>query len=319
MATTRLTIQHQKRLFEPPILEGVQLEWERTGSPGKLVFTVVKIPNAGMNFSEGDRVCFYVDDKLVFVGYVFTKKRSREQHIEVTCYDQIRYLKNKYTYVFENKTATQIVRALCKDFELNIGSMDNTRYVLPAIAEENIAAIDIILNVLDDTLANTGNMYVLYDSAGKLYLKNVANMRSNSLIFEDSAENFDYSSSIDDETYNNIVLYYKDDETGIHVYSASDKKNIAQWGMLRYFEETDIPSIAQNKANSLLKLYNRKTRELKVSGAFGDINVRGGTMIPVKLELGDISVNHYLLVEKVVHNFDHDRHTMDLTLEGAWE
>ena len=319
MANVRLTIQHQGSLFEPPVEEGIQLEWERSGSPGKLTFKTVKIPNAGMNFSEGDQVCLYCDDKLIFVGYVFTKKRDREQIIEVTCYDQIRYLKNKYTYVFENKRADQIIKALCDDFAMNMGELDNTQYVIPAIAEENIAAIDIILDVLDDTLANSGNMFVFYDDAGKLCLKNVANMQSSTLIFEDSAENFDYSSSIDDETYNNIVLYYKGEDEKIQIYTASDKGNIEQWGMLRYFEETDIPSVAQNKANSLLKLYNKKTRELKITAAFGDPTVRGGTLIPVQLELGDVKVNNYMLVEKVTHNFDHGEHTMDLTLEGAWE
>lgn len=319
MAEVRITIQHGTTIFEPPVEEGIQLEWERTGSPGKLTFTTVKIANAGMNFSEGDRVCLYYDNKPVFVGYVFTKKRDKEQRIEVTCYDQIRYLKNKYTYVFENKTATQIVKALCDDFGLNIGTMENTAYVISVIAEENIAAMDIILEVLEDTLANTGNMFVFYDDAGSLQIRNVSNMISSTLIFEESAENFDYSSSIDDETYNNIVLYYKGDDETITIYSASDANNIAQWGMLRYFESVDTPTAAQNKANSLLKLYNKKTRELKITEAFGDITVRGGTMIPVKLNLGDINVSNYMLVDKVVHTFEHGHHTMDLTLEGAWE
>ena len=69
----------------------------------------------------------------------------------------------------------------------------------------------------------------------------------------------------------------------------------------------------------MLKLYNKKTRELKITGAFGDISVRGGTMLPVRLDLGDIKTNNYMIVEKVTHKFDKDHHTMDLTLEGAWE
>lgn len=317
MADIKITIQHDNILYEPPIQEGVQIEWERSGTPGKLTFTTVKVD--GLDFTEGDQVCFYYNNKKVFVGYVFSKSRDKEQHIEVTCYDQIRYLKNKYTYVFEKKTATQIVKALCNDFGLQLGSMDNTSYVIPAIAEENKAAIDIILSVLEETLLNTGNMFVLYDECGNLRLRNTANMMSTTLIYEDSAENFDYSSSIDDETYNSVVLYYKNDKEGIQLYTANSPSKIKEWGLLRYFEEVDTPTIGQNKANALLKLYNTKTRELKVSGVFGDIAVRGGTLIPVKLNLGDINTNNYMLVEKVTHKFDKDHHTMDLTLEGAWE
>lgn len=316
MADMLLTIQSGDRVFSPPVEEGIKIEWERTGTPGKLTFTTIKVAN--MSFQEGDIVCFYYDNKPVFRGFVFTKKRDREGHIEVTCYDQIRYLKNKYTYVFEKKTATQIIKALCKDFGLQTGSMDNTSYVIQAIAEENKAALDIILDVLEDTLLNTGNMYVLYDNFGKLTLKNVSNMTSNTLIFEETAENFDYTSSIDDETYNSIVLYYKGDDDKIKLYTASNVSTIKQWGVLRYFEEVKNPTIGQNKANSLLKLYNKKTRELKVTGAFGSTDVRAGTLIPVKLNLGDIVTNNFMLVEKVTHNFDKDHYTMDLTLEGAW-
>ena len=317
MANIRLTIQHGDVLYEPPIQEGVQIEWERSGTAGKLTFTTIKVD--GLVFQEGDQVCFYYDGKLVFVGYVFKKTRDKEHHIKVTCYDQIRYLKNKYTYVFEKKTATQIVKALGNDFGLVLGDMDNTTYFIPAIAEENKAALDIILDVLEETLLNTGNMFVLYDEGGKIIIKNVANMMSTTLIYEDTAENFDYSSSIDDETYNNIVLYYKGENEKIKVFTASSPETIKQWGMLRYFEEVKTPTIGQNKANALLKLYNKKTRELKISGAFGDISVRGGTLIPVKLNLGDITTSNFMLVEKVTHKFDNDNHTMDLTLEGGWE
>ena len=317
MANMKLTIQHDNILYEPPVEEGVQIEWERSGTPGKLTFTTIKVD--GLNFSEGDQVCFYYNDNKVFVGYVFSKSRDKEHRIKVTCYDQLRYLKNKYTYVFENKSATQIIKALCDDFGLKTGNMDNTTYVIPAIAEENKAALDIILDVLEETLLNTGNMFVLYDDCGNVRIRNVANMMCPTLIYEDSAENFDYSSSIDDETYNSVVLYYKNDKEQVQLYTASSPSKIKQWGLLRYFEEVDTPTIGQNKANALLKLYNKKTRELKVSGAFGDITVRGGTLIPVKLDLGDIQTNNFMLVEKVTHKFDKDHYTMDLTLAGAFE
>lgn len=104
----------------------------------------------------------------------------------------------------------------------------------------------------------------------------------------------------------------------IQVYHAQSKDSIKKWGLLRYFEEISTPSIGQNKAATLLELYNRKTRKLTVSDAFGDPNVRAGTLIPVKLDLGDVEANNYMLVEKVKHKFTKDTHMMDLELEGAW-
>lgn len=317
MSDMLLTIQHNGKVFSPPVASGVQIEWERVGVAGKLTFTTIKIDDS-MAFEEGDPVCFYYKEKPIFMGYVFTKKRDKEHHIQVTCYDQLRYLKNKYTYAFEKKTATQIIKALCNDFNLSVGAIENTSYVIPAIVEENTEAFDIILKVLEETLLNTGNMFVLYDDFGKITVKNVASMQSNVLIHNQSAENFDYTSSIDGETYNSIVLYYKGEDK-MQIYTASNKDKIKQWGTLRYFEEVKNPSIGQNKANSLLKLYCKKTRELSISGAFGDTNIRAGVLIPVMLDLGDIQAKNYMLVEKVTHKFEDNEHTMDLTLEGAWE
>ena len=316
--TTMLVIEHNGILFQPPILSGISIEWERTGYPGKLTFTTIRVKGTNMSFLEGDRVRFYYQGNPVFLGYVFTKKRDKEHHIEVTCYDQIRYLKNEYTYLFENKSANQIIESLCRDFNLNTGNFDDTEYIIPYLIKEKTSALDIVEDVLEETLTNTGNRFVLYDEFGTLQLKNCANMVSDVLVFENTAENFDYSSSIDEETYNEIVLYYKQDNT-IIPFSASDQDKIKQWGTLRYFEEVTSPSIAQNKADALLKLYSRKTRNLEVSGAFGDISIRGGTLIPVNLDLGDIVAKQYMIVESVTHNFEDGIYTMDLKLEGAWE
>jgi hypothetical protein len=138
-------------------------------------------------------------------------------------------------------------------------------------------------------------------------------------MFEESAENFDYTSSIDTETYNSIVLYYKNEDNSMKVFNAYSPSKISEWGTLRYFEEVKNPSIGKNKANNLLNLYCRKTRELKIKGVFGDSNVRAGTLIPINLNIGDLILNNYMLVDKVTHVFDYDHYYMDLTVSGSWE
>lgn len=312
-----LTIQHGDTLFYPVVLDGVQLEQERSGSPAKLTFTVIKDQN--ISFGEGDPVRFLYKGEKVFFGYVFKKKRQKEHHIEVTAYDQTRYLQNKFTYVFTNKTATQIIQAVCNDFGVQTGAMEDTGYVIPSLIEENETLFDIILDALDETLTNTGNLYVMYDNFGSLELKKLDNMTTNILIDEDTAEDFTYTSSIDDETYNKIVLYYVDEETNDRIpYTARDESNIQQWGLLQYFEEVKAQSIGQSKADALLKLYNKKTRELTINNAFGDTSVRAGSLVVVKLNLGDIIVSNYLLVEKAVHKFNADYYTMELTINGTF-
>lgn len=315
MQDYEITIQHQSTVYYPAVEDGVKLEQERSGSPSKLTFTVLKDDN--ISFGEGDAVRFKYKGENVFFGYVFSKSRSKDGLIEVVAYDQMRYLQNKFTYVFANKSATEIIQMVCSDFGIQTGSMEDTGYKIPSLIEENMSLFDIILDALDETLRMTGELYILYDNFGSLELKNLANMKTDILIDSETAEDFDYKSSIDDDTYNKIVLYYVDEETNERIpFTASDDANIEQWGLLQYFEEVKVESSGQSKANAMLELYNKKTRELKINGAFGSTKVRAGSLIPVMLNLGDIVLSNYLLVEKVTHTFKNDLYTMDLTMNG---
>lgn len=84
----------------PPTVEGVTIEWERKGQPGKLTFEVVKTP--GLSFQEGDPCRFSVDGTPVFYGFVFEKSRKGNNPNVIKCvvYDQLYYLKNKDTYAY---------------------------------------------------------------------------------------------------------------------------------------------------------------------------------------------------------------------------
>ena len=311
-----LLIHHNGKLYQPLVEEGIQWTTERVGSPSTLKFTVIK--DEVIAFQEGDAVRLKVDGKGVFYGFVFKKKRNKKHHIEVTAYDQLRYLKNKDTYVYENKTASQVIQMIANDFRLNLGTIEATKYIIPSRVEDNQALFDIIQNALDQELQNKGELYVLYDDFGKLTLQNIASMKLNLLIDADAAEDFDYTSSIDDQTYNRIKLTYDNEETGEReIYITKDTANENQWGILQYYEKLQKGENGKAKADALLELYNKKTRNLKIDNAFGDLRCRAGTMIPVQLYLGDISVSNYLLVEKATHTFNHDQHLMALNLRGG--
>ena len=128
---------------------------------------------------------------------MFRKKRDKEQIIKTTAYDQLRYLKNKDTRVYVNKRADEVVRSIASDFQLNVGMLENTGYVIAKKTESNQSLFDIILNALDETIRNRKEMYVLYDDFGKLCLKNLERMKVGLVIDEETGENFDYESSID--------------------------------------------------------------------------------------------------------------------------
>lgn len=311
-----LLIQHGNKVYQPIVTGEIQWQTERKGVPGSLTFKVVK--DATLNFTEGDAVRLKVDGQKVFYGFVFQKKRDKQGIITVTAYDQLRYLKNKDTYVYSNKTASEVVQMLAKDFNLQCGTLEDTKFKIESRVEDNQTLFDIIQNALDLTLTSKKEMYVLYDDFGKLTLKNIGNMKVGILIDEDTGENFDYTSSIDGETYNKIKLVYENEESGKReIYIAQDGSNINQWGVLQYFETIDEKTNGKAKADALLSLYNQKTRNLTIKGAFGDVRVRAGTLVAVSLNLGDIIANSFLLVEQAKHTFSESLYTMDLTLRGG--
>ena len=90
-----------------------------------------------------------------------------------------------------------------------------------------------------------------------------------------------------------------------------------KWGILQYFDTLQKGENGQAKADALLKLYNKKTRNLKIQNAFGDNRVRAGSLIVVNLALGDMSVKNFMLVEKCVHTYNESEHWMTLTLRGG--
>lgn len=311
-----LSIVNGGKIFYPAIKSGITWETERKGSPGILKFTVVKTDN--IEFDEGNPVRLIVDGKKVFFGFVFKRKRDKEHHIEVTAYDQLRYFKNKETYVYKNKRADQVIDMMARDFGLPIGSLANTGYVIPNKVEDNKTLFDIAQNALDDTLMYRKKMFVLYDDFGKLTLKNIESMKLDLLIDAETGQNFSYESGIDEQTYNQIKLVYDNEETGKReVYIAKDSSNINKWGILQYYESESTNEGLIEKVNSLLELYNQKTRKLKIDGAFGDTRVRAGSSVIVMLNLGDITVHNLMVCEKVKHHFNNDFHTMDLTLRGS--
>ena len=310
-----LLIQGQGgKIYQPVVEDGVRWETNRKGAPSTLEFTVIK--DALISFHEGSKVQLKVDGKGVFIGYVFQKSRDKEQRIKVVAYDQLRYFKNKTTFRYTAKTASELLRMIAGDYpQFTLGTIEDTGYRIAARNEVDKTLVDIMLNALDITVAKTNRLFILYDDFGKITLRNAENLKLKTLIDNETAENFDYTTTIDEDTFNQIRLVYENDKTGKReVFIARDSTNIGNWGLLEYSATISKDTSAKAMADGLLALKNRKTRNLTIRNALGDPSVRAGCSLPIHLNLGDIVTQQYLMCESVTHYFSPDYHTMDLTL-----
>jgi hypothetical protein len=302
------------------LITNVVWETTLTNQPGKLTFNY--IDDNKVTISEGSPISFKVDGKGVFFGYIFKKGKKKDEKIPVTAYDQMRYLKNKDTYVLSNLTASQIFTKICNDFKLSSEVKDSSSYIISPRVHDNKTLFEIIQHAIDETLINTGNWYMIRDNFGKLQFISINSMKTDLFIGDESLLiDFDYESSIDDDTYNQVKLIKENKETKKReIYIVKDSNTIKQWGLLQYFEKMDEnANVAQIQARAemILKLKNRVTKKLKLD-CLGDLKVTAGSGIV--LGIGDlqkegVAINQYFMVTTCSHTFQNDLHTMQLEVQ----
>ncbi len=301
-----------------PQVQAVTCTTNRTGSPGTMKFTI----NAagGISFVEGDPVRFSVDGQVIFLGWVFTKTRDRHAVIEVTCYDQLRYLKASASYCFTGRTAGEIIQEIAQDFQLTVGRLDDTGYPIPALIMEEKSCLDIISTAVQRTLLATGRLYTFFDDCGALSLREAGAMVAQGVVGTCSLlTDYQYKTDIDQQTYNAVKLSRPNEATGrADVFQVMDSANIGKWGLLQLYQTVDEAmndAQAGAQARSMLKYHNRRFRTLKVQ-ALGIPGLRAGQMLMMDVEnLGDISLHGLVLLERVSHTFKNDLHEMDFDVQ----
>lgn len=312
-----LVINGAKGSFMPILCGKVVLTSQLWGA-GCLKFNVLK--EGSIDFKEGDRVSLVVDNKNMFYGYVFSKSRTKQGVISVTCYDQMRYLKNKDTYTFVGLSASQIFTKIATDYRINTGTIEQSGYVLPPTIEDNSTLMDILFNAVYSTWRNGYGDFIIYDDYGKLCFKNTKNMQSNLIADKDTVIDFNYKTTIDKGVYNKVKLIYKRETKNtsvLNIFNAQDDESIKKWGVLQYFAHIDINKVDGNAmASEILSQSKTKNRELTLI-TFGNVNIRAGWRVNVNLDIGDFVVNEAMKIKRCSHIFEGNDYEMELELVGG--
>lgn len=302
------------------IVTGIQWKTSRFGGAGSLDFTLIKnaiYQATAFTYKNGDIVKVKKDGKNVFYGYIFSIDGGRDEDVKIKAYDQLRYLQANDTYKFVGQTAGAIIKRIASDFKLKVGSIADTKYKIPTMLEDNKKLLDIIYKALDLTIINTGSNYVFFDDFGSLTLKNVKDMLVDFYIGEGSLlTNYSVKSSIDSDTYNQVVLYKDNEKTKKREkFVARDSVNIKKWGLLQLYQSVDqnMNDAQINKMlDSIAKVKNRESKSIKIE-AIGDIRIRAGSY--VRILISEYGINQPFLVDSCTHSFDGVDHTMSLELK----
>ena len=102
------------------------------------------------------------------------------------------------------------------------------------------------------------------------------------------------------------------------MFQAMDSSNIDRFGLLQLYQTIDSKlndAQAEEQVRAMLRFHNRRFRTLKVQ-ALGLLGLRAGQMLMMDVpDLGDISLQQLVLLERVSHTFQNDLHTMDFDVQ----
>ncbi len=306
------------QLLELPV-ERFAWKTERKGAAGELNIDFLLKPGTTATVKEGAVIRVKVGQAKVFYGFVFRVSGNLTSKISVKAFDQLRYLKNKDTFVLKEMKASEAITIIAKRMGCNIGSIEDTVHLQPARVEDETEAFDIILDYISISLTTQMRDYILYDDFGKLTLRGMNKMAIPITEFYIGDESLlteaEWERSIEDAV-NRVKLVQDNKETGKReVYISQDSGNIAKWGLLQEFQKVDEkmkPPEIKETAEAIMRVKNRVSQTLKLS-ALGYWGVRAGRLTPVYIE--QLGFKHHLMVESCTHTWERGVHKMDLEMK----
>lgn len=309
-----LLIWDGRQWLQPAWLAGARLQ-RAANAAAVLDFCVVK--NGLLNFLEGAPVCLLADGEAVFKGRVFAKRRTQPELIKVRAFDQLRFLQNRDCCSFRDFTPADLLKRVAAENGLQLGRLADCGLRLPARSYDNRPYLDMLTDVLREVYLAKGRRYFVYDAAGLICLQSCWDLRVNILLTENCLGGWEYATSVDEGTYNRVKVIYEDKRKGERrQFVAENAEKIADWGPLQLVSKNaDAQEQTQAKARELLQQCCRRQETLLVRDVPGDLRVRGGSMVGVRLNLGERILDCWALVKRAEHKFIGGNILMDLNLE----
>lgn len=256
----------------------------RTGKPCTLEARYPK--QAGELFQPGAKAQLDIDGQNVFCGVIFECGATEEQY-SFLAYDALRYLTFSDSYAIDSRSAGEILQMIAADAGIPTGSIDQTGASISLVADGR-KLIDILCDALSQTEEETGKKFILYDQGGRLNLREESRLDSGIVLGENSlASGYEYTCSIDDKTYNKVVLLRQDLRRGFRETTAlGNSSSQEEWGTLQYYERVNSNLSRQQTqalAQQILKNHGSSKKQLRID-ALGDPNCRAGWAVQIDLK-----------------------------------
>ena len=268
-----------------------------------------------IDVEQGNQCLFYYDGVELFRGIIMTQTQNNSKKMTFTAYDNGIYLaNNKDTFVYENKTASEIFRDCCTRFQIPIGEVAECTYKIPELTKSKTTAFDTIADALSLDFDATGIRHYITSDKGIL---NLTTRRENILqwVIEvgQNISNYTYSKSI--ESIKTRVKMVSKEGTTIAEKSNSElEKKIGIFQEIEKPEESLTTAQIKDMVNSILNEKSTPERTLSLE-AIGIIEVVSG--IGVYVIIPELELSRTFYVDEDTHTFQDNFHKMSLKLNYA--
>ena len=318
------------------------LSFYRHNTASIFKFTIYKNQEDNIPFCEGDDVSFLVNNNIYFKGRIFSYEVSNKAEVvTITCYDDLRYLKNQIIWKSETEVIT--IGTMLKLIGASVGvTLITTIPQLEAITLDrpkflSKSIFDIINNILTTNigkgLINGVSSTCLYQdyTTNNIIIADCNTLINTTTTFMKNTIVIDYkrTSSIGSEVYNRL-LFVVPTESLSQIVEVTPKpsnpynKWFSNWGILQKIEKINSPKATitevKQAGESLLDVYALPRGDLSFS-SIGVLGLRAGMIIAyeldgIKFKYDTKPANYGVgVIDTITHNFKENEHTMDITLK----
>ena len=268
--------------------------------------------NSLIDLKEGTILRFKIDRKLVFMGIVVKKTKSKLSY-NYTCFDFAFYLNKNETVIQFNKIASNIaINQLCAKFGIKVSCIKITTLISKIYKDMTLSAI--IEDILEIAELETGTKYIKEMVSDILYVRKQAEHKiyPKFILSEDLIVN----SSIE-EMKNKVLVVSSDEKNNKILATAIDTNNIKVYGGLQEVLTVDAKDIAKakNVANNHLKANNK----IFMDTTLNVVVISGGDEIKANRSIGlsikSMGLNGWYNIKSVSNTLDNGLNKASLTLE----
>lgn len=277
----------------------------------KVTLTLVNAPTdpniKKVTLNLGGMIYLYDEDGKteLFRGYIIDRERGSNATVSYTAYDLLYYtLRSKATYNFSNTTPEAVVKAVCKDMKINVGSIATTKKKGNFLVKDRSIYEIIMVAYTKATLA-TDIKYYVYTKEGELCVGKIGDKWFN-ILLSDASNVISTSTKESLSGVVNKVKVYDENNNVIKV--VKNDESMVKYGT---FQATYTKEKDQNPTTVAKSMLTGISRTLEIE-CIGYTGCTTGKCL--KLKDGATGTEGKFYVEADTHTWKNGVHTMKLSL-----